>query len=95
MNDQTAKLKCWKCGDIFHMRIKSSEGRSLSRVAIIKPCPYCQAECRVILREDQVAVRFNIRDRGVKDGDDAWFEKLPPGALAEHVFDSEQCAEKD
>ncbi len=93
MNEQTTKLKCWKCKDIFHIRVKSSEGLSLSQVAPIKPCPYCQAQCRVILGESQVLTRSNMRG-GAESKDESWFENLPPGALTDHVFDSEPCPEK-
>jgi hypothetical protein len=89
MSDQTAKLKCWKCKDIFHIRIKEEEGRSFSSVALIKPCPYCQTQCRVILRPDQVPVDSVYRGGSKGKPEESWFEKLAPGALTEHVFESE------
>ncbi len=91
MNDQTAKLKCWSCERIFHIRIKSGEGRLMSRVAVIKPCPYCKTQCKVALREAQTPSGVIMKDGAEGNKDDSWFENLPPGALVEHVFESESC----
>lgn len=92
MGDQTAKLKCWKCKDIFHMRIRREEGHSFGKVAVIRPCPYCGAQCRVVLRESQMISGKIYRGSGGNEADAHWFDGLKDGALVDVVFDSENEA---
>lgn len=92
MVDQALLLQCWSCEETFHIRLESSEQKSLNKVCKIVPCPFCDKSCSLTLREDEVATA-TIR-RGVENAaqspDPA---PLSPGAFLGRVFATEPTRE--
>lgn len=91
--EQTTKLRCWNCNEIFHIRIRESDYKTYSTVCKIVPCPYCHVQCEVELYEEQIPFVEVIRGvRGKREEAEKpqipWGQILEPGALVEHVFQS-------
>lgn len=90
MSKQTTKAQCWSCDTIFHMVIESAGEQSYSYIEKIVPCPFCQAQCKVELRADHVAIENMLRGDRRGNGETPWFDQLPRDALIDHVFKSEE-----
>ncbi len=88
MNQQTTKARCWKCKQIFHIVLRDSDARSYGRVKRSVPCPYCEALCNVVLREDQVPIRMVYRGENGEEIGANWFARLPTDALSGLVLES-------
>ena len=90
MTDQALELRCWSCKETFHIRLATSEQKSLNKVRKIVSCPFCTKGCSLTLREDQVA--SVMVQRGGDNGNQAKAQTqpdLPPGAFLGQVFATE------
>ncbi len=89
--DQTTKLRCWNCKDIFHMVIRGRDYRAANLVSKTVPCPYCDSHCKVEIHESQVptvSVHRRVRGETPQTEEIPWGELLEPGALVNQVFPS-------
>ena len=94
MTDQALPLRCWSCKETFHIRLETSEQKSLNKVRKIVSCPFCSKGCSLILREDEVATVT------IQRGDDnpaqaQSLPDLPPGAFLGQVFATEPAPESE
>lgn len=59
------KARCWKCGDTFHFIVTPADQDQKSGLVLkVLPCPYCQTECQVTVRAEQVTTGVVFRGPG-------------------------------
>ena len=76
--DQILKIKCWKCSDVFTMRAEVADAPSPNRVDVMLPCPYCETDNQVTVRQDQVKVTELYRKSGSEGASDRMPAELLP-----------------
>ena len=92
----TLKARCWKCKESFHLVVEPADYDQKSRLVLkVVPCPYCEAQCQLKLREDQVSgIEVTRGPGGAPDAPQTWaqlselersrtvFETRPPDGPA-------------
>ena len=64
------------------MRAEVADEPSPNRVDVMVPCPYCEADNQVPIREDQVKVKELYR----KSGSEGPSERATEGPLPDHEY---------
>ncbi|MCP4695989.1 MAG: hypothetical protein GY862_03935 [Gammaproteobacteria bacterium] len=68
----TVKLKCWSCGEEFHIRVDVEE-----KPDILVECPECDKECFCKFGEHKSEIMSLLKDgRAIKSGQAVVLDKV-------------------